>query len=273
MPVRRFTDEQEAEIARQYLTRNPNGTWTGAKELGRAWGVRHQTIYNVLDRQGVATRDARESHAHGKRCKPLTSFPPAGEPTPLCRCGCGEPVVWDRSKPGWNVYVAGHQHPDAPFKHEAWLRAQYVDAGRTVEDIAAECGVSRMAVISHMQRFGIERRNRSDARIGRQAGERNPAWRGGTTPERQRLYKSQYWKAVVREVYARDGYTCRRCGGPKPGPRGLHAHHIRPWATNPALRMDRDNLVTLCGPCHAWVHSVANVNRDWLALDIHAAGQ
>lgn len=90
-------------------------------------------------------------------------------------------------------------------------------------------------------------------------------WKGGVTPIRQRLYKTQKWSALVASVLARDNYTCARCGTyrataePK-----LVTHHIRPFADHPELRFDPDNLVTLCEKCHRWVHSRANKRRDFL---------
>lgn len=96
-------------------------------------------------------------------------------------------------------------------------------------------------------------------------GESNPNYKDGSAPERQRLYASAEWKAVIRAVYKRDGYKCLRCGSGHVGKKKLHAHHIKPWAGNPDVRFDLDNLVTLCRECHEWVHSSANLSRDYLA--------
>ena len=95
-------------------------------------------------------------------------------------------------------------------------------------------------------------------------GATNPNFRGGTTPERQSLYASGEWKSIVRGVYRRDQYVCARCGTPKSGHRGLHAHHIYPWSTHPDLRFSPENLVTLCRKCHAWVHSKSNTEHELL---------
>jgi thymidylate synthase (FAD) len=96
-------------------------------------------------------------------------------------------------------------------------------------------------------------------------GAANPRYVDGSSPERQRAYASASGKAFIRVVLDRDGYACRRCGSGKRGARGLHAHHIAPWAGNEALRFDPDNAVTLCRACHEWVHSKANASREWLA--------
>lgn len=97
-----------------------------------------------------------------------------------------------------------------------------------------------------------------------QTGELNPRYVDGSSPERQRAYASAEWKATMRAVYKRDGYACRECGVGKTTPRSLHAHHVYPWAGHPELRFDLGNLVTLCRPCHQWVHSRANVDGKWL---------
>jgi 5-methylcytosine-specific restriction endonuclease McrA len=95
-------------------------------------------------------------------------------------------------------------------------------------------------------------------------GPSNPNYRDGSAPERQRLYASSEWKEIQRNVYARDNYRCVHCGSGKTGPKSIHAHHIRPWAGNKALRFDMANLVTLCRDCHHWVHSSANSESLYL---------
>ena len=53
-------------------------------------------------------------------------------------------------------------------------------------------------------------------------------------------------------VYERDNYTCRKCNtvGGK-----LNAHHIKPYSKFPHLRIEKDNGITLCEPCHKAVHA------------------
>lgn len=47
----------------------------------------------------------------------------------------------------------------------------------------------------------------------------------------------------------RDGQRCSVCGG---GGEDLHIHHID---HNPPTNDDLENLITLCGICHARVHT------------------
>lgn len=92
-------------------------------------------------------------------------------------------------------------------------------------------------------------------------GKRSPNWKGGVTPERQRLYSSGDWKDIVKSVFERDGYICQRCGK-KSG--NLHTHHIKSWAECVEGRTDLDNLITVCKRCHLWIHSKKNTNREFI---------
>lgn len=260
-----ITPELKKEIIRQYTTRLPDGTWKGATLIGRELGISQPTVSSVLRQNEIPIRNAKEAHAHGKRCGPIKHTEQLGNP-PLCACGCETPTHWARSKYRWAKYVRGHYRQDAPYKDEQWLHEQYVMSRRGLSDIASECGVNPATIIHYMERFGIVRRNAHDAHKGIQAGDRNPAWKGGVTPERQRLYKQGGWREFVKKIYARDNYTCQRCqqgisGNQK---RGAAAHHIKPWAGHPELRFDPANIVTLCKACHHWVHSKQNTTRAFI---------
>jgi len=211
-------DAIREEIVRLYLTPLDDGTWVGSTTIARRLGTTTTTVHNTIQRAGFRVRNSRESHAHGKRCKPIVNVP-TGIP-PLCLCGCGNETVWNRREKRWRARIVGHRVPPP-----------------------ASLGRSR----------------------GR-AGSLNGQWKGGVTPERQRLYRSAVWKQLVSSVFARDHYLCIRCGSPKRGKGSLHAHHVRPWAGHPELRMDLANLVTLCRVCHLWVHSNANTKGAYLRL-------
>lgn len=71
-------------------------------------------------------------------------------------------------------------------------------------------------------------------------------WKGFARPEGS--YDRQRFTSTTRKkILARDNYTCYECkaiGG------RLHVEHIKPWSTNPELRFDFDNCITLCISCH-----------------------
>ena len=264
---RKLSPETWQAVVSEYLTPLPDGTWTGMDTLARKYGVAQNAVYYHVKKAGVPTRNAREAHAHGKRCKPVTNLPPADESAPACKCGCDAAVAWNRRKNVWNLYVTRHYRPEQLYHSAEYLQREYVAKHRTTTDIASEFGVGASSVIKAIGRAGIPMRSQGESlRLsGASRGANNPAWKGGTTPERQRIYRSQAWKRSVRVAYLRDGYTCQRCGATKQGYRSLHAHHVRSWAEHPSLRLDVDNLVTLCNRCHVWVHSLANVAGQFLA--------
>jgi HNH endonuclease len=98
-------------------------------------------------------------------------------------------------------------------------------------------------------------------------GDETPNWKGGVTPQRQKVYESQEWKDAVKTVWQRDNAMCRRCGLDH---RIINreeirfaVHHIVSFAEK-SLRCDPDNLVLLCRKCHLFVHSRENVNKEFL---------
>ena len=171
-----------------------------------------------------------------------------------------------------------HWRPEAPHWGAAWLCSEYVEKGRSTGEIAAEAGTTDAAILYWLKKHGIPRRSVAEARALKKwgvsgeanpmhgkTGAANPRYVDGSSPERQRMYAQGKGKAFVRGVLARDGYRCRKCGAPKGKPKSLHVHHIEPWAGNEALRFDASNAVTLCRPCHSWVHSRANLDGEFLA--------
>lgn len=55
------------------------------------------------------------------------------------------------------------------------------------------------------------------------------------------------YRRWVRDVFKRDNYTCQCCG--EHGGT-LNAHHINNYSSNPELRTDINNGISLCEECH-----------------------
>lgn len=99
-------------------------------------------------------------------------------------------------------------------------------------------------------------------------GKDHPSWQGGSSPARQAFYASDEWKSACVKVWHRADAKCERCGMDH---RTIdrekvkfHVHHIYGFARFPHLRADENNLALLCAPCHRWVHSKANTDKEWI---------
>ena len=84
-------------------------------------------------------------------------------------------------------------------------------------------------------------------------GEKHYRWKGGVTPEQNKIRSSVEYKLWVNAVYARDGYICQKTGQ-KGGK--LVAHHILNFSSCPELRFAIDNGVTLSKESHEQFHKL-----------------
>jgi transposase-like protein len=240
---RKLTDEQRAEIVRLYLTPNSDGTWTGVCTIARQFNVTPTAILNTLRKRGVKIRTLREAYANGKRAKPITHLPQGK--APVCKCGCGNQVEWNRTKNRWNKYVEGHYRQNMPYKSRDWLNHQYTELKRTSEDISRQFGVNSSTILKFLRKFGIPIRRQAEslALSGAVKGDRNPAWKGGTA----KWEYAHNWKRIARIIRKRDNYTCQICHTEFPrSSKLLHVHH----KDGDKFNNNPNNLVTVCASCH-----------------------
>jgi len=170
-----------------------------------------------------------------------------------------------------------HWRPHSRIRDKEYLTKEYINHQKSTSEIGKENGVTDSAVIYWLKKHNIKRRNISEAREikhwvlkGKQngmygrCGSLNPRWIDGSSPERQKYYARSFWKELVKWVYQRDGYKCQRCGSPHTKNNRLHAHHIKPWAGNKDFRFDTKNIITICKPCHNWIHSKKNIKNEFI---------
>lgn len=90
------------------------------------------------------------------------------------------------------------------------------------------------------------------------SGKNASNWKGGITPENERIRRTIEFRLWREAVFARDNWTCQKClvqGGK------LHPHHIEDFSTNPALRFDISNGITLCDEDHRMFHKKYGKNN------------
>lgn len=175
-------------------------------------------------------------------------------------------------------FIKGHHwRSPGPHWNKGWLENEYISKMRSSSDIAAEVGCKENNIHYWLHKHGIATRSVAEARRVKhwgvsgkdnpmfgKTGSLNPNFKDGSSPERQRLYIQSAGKEFLKKIYARDGYRCRRCDAPKSTPKSIHGHHISPWAGNAGLRFDESNVVTICRPCHSWIHSKKNTSKEFL---------
>lgn len=88
-------------------------------------------------------------------------------------------------------------------------------------------------------------------------GNNSHFWRGGKTKLSKLLRCREEYNEWRDKVFQRDNYTCQKCRIKSGlGKRVyLHAHHIKPFAEYPLLRLNINNGITLCKNCHLLEHS------------------
>ena len=76
--------------------------------------------------------------------------------------------------------------------------------------------------------------------------------------KRLKFYKSKEWRKKRQDILERDNNECQRCkrkGRASPGQvYKLDVHHIKHLEDRWDLKLDSNNLITLCGACHNLQH-------------------
>lgn len=99
------------------------------------------------------------------------------------------------------------------------------------------------------------------SRKGKNVGKDNPMWKGGLTTIYSRLRTTREWTKWRKAVFARDDYTCQRCGAnAKYDGQAviLEPHHIVGVTSLIRHKMkehifNQDNGITLCYSCHRFI--------------------
>jgi 5-methylcytosine-specific restriction protein A len=68
------------------------------------------------------------------------------------------------------------------------------------------------------------------------------------------FYKTSKWKKKRENVLRRDEYLCRQCKRYGKNTQATTVHHVQQLETHPELRLDSNNLLSVCHICHNTFH-------------------
>ena len=68
------------------------------------------------------------------------------------------------------------------------------------------------------------------------------------------LYQTQAWKETRLAVLGRDNYICQCCLEDGILTPATTVHHVKYLDKYPELGLEIDNLISVCGDCHAKIH-------------------
>lgn len=72
------------------------------------------------------------------------------------------------------------------------------------------------------------------------------------------FYKSTKWKAKRERILKRDEYICRECKRYGRTTGATTVHHVYPLEQRPELKLNTNNLISLCSKCHDKMHDRTN---------------
>lgn len=94
---------------------------------------------------------------------------------------------------------------------------------------------------------------------------------------RLKFYRTKAWRMKRKEILERDGYECVHCKANglftiyeqrEDGKKLLEIDHIKELETHPHLKLDNNNLQTLCVDCHNKKHNrFQSKKNEWYMND------
>lgn len=248
-------------------------------DLAREIGCHPETLKVLVDRAGIPRRDGRA----GRKVPSITAEVNIARAMwlyEILRLSCSDigtefgvsqKAISKRLK---DAGVTLRHHNDtkrgAKSKNRIEVNVRkaiklYMEPFASAETVAQQMGTTRSVILRVLRENNVPQKPMGDRRNF--WGENSPNWRHDLTGEeretRRDMYQQSQWR---KKVYARDGYTCQKCGDDSGG--NLNAHHIIPHCRDKESAWDIDNGITLCATCHRGFHSrygLKKCTRDDLA--------
>lgn len=156
-------------------------------------------------------------------------------------------IPWNK---GLKVGTSWHQGKKNVYSIETLEKMSIAKKGKVAWNKGKRTGKQPIEVIEKRRKSltGLKRTSECRKKMSEsRKGEANPSWKGGITPENERIRASVEYKLWRTAVFERDKYTCVGCKTKKSP---FEADHIKPFAYYPELRFAIDNGRTLCIACH-----------------------
>lgn len=172
-------------------------------------------------------------------------------------------------------FIKGAHYRDfRPYWDKDFMYDLYVNQKKSSCDIASMYGVTAGNIQYWLRKHNITRRNSSEARKVKywcmsgeknpmygKFGDKNPNYKGGVAPERQKTYARFEWKELAKKVKKRANGHCERCGCEC---NRLHIHHIKQLKNGNSIVCKENEIIVLCPKCHGYIHSKKNTNKELL---------
>lgn len=144
---------------------------------------------------------------------------------------------------GWRRVIGGNDRPSVRASIEGLKEHLGVDGGEI--DVAK--AAFSAGLISRQRMRGVVPEGALDAMIGRSAPTAAFVADGRAVRD---FYKSKEWRQLAYKAKLRDGRRCMCCGArPEDGAR-IVSDHVMPIRTHWHLRLDPENIQTLCDDCN-----------------------
>ena len=227
------TDLIDFESARQMY----EDQFLSLSEIGEKFNVSKRTIATLFQKHGLKLRTSGETQRgivvkEEQLCKDYQEGMTYADMQQKYEISV---VAISKIIKNHNIVLRGHEKVD----EEPILKEYALDSNMT--HVAIKLNISIGAVRDCLIRNGVEIKQNVPA------GENHHNWKGGVTPEVDKIRRSEEYKIWRRVVQTRDQWTCQLCE--KKGGK-IHVHHIIPIYKDISLIMVVENGITLCNACH-----------------------
>lgn len=83
------------------------------------------------------------------------------------------------------------------------------------------------------------------------------------------FYKSKRWKEKREKILRRDEYLCQECKRYGKATPATTVHHVIPIEQDMSLKLNSNNLISLCEQCHNKMHdrgsnNLTQLGKQWV---------